>query len=87
MKAFRKNILRAITGNIARFFAIFGIVAVGAGVFAGMRAFVPDMYIAADAFYDEQNFADLQVTSALGLTDDDVEALRDLDGIEGATGI
>ncbi len=85
--AFRLNVRRAITGNLARFLAVFGIVAIGAGVFAGLRMFVPDMYASADAFFDRYNFADIQVSSPLGLTDDDVEAIRQVDGVRGATGV
>ncbi len=85
--AFRLNVRRTVTGNLARFFALFGIVAIGAGVFAGLRMFVPDMYASADAFFDRYNFADIQVSSPLGLTDDDVEAIRAVEGVRGATGV
>lgn len=85
--AFRLNVRRAITDNLARFFAVFGIVAIGAGVYAGLRMFVPDMYASADAFFDRYNFADIQVSSPLGLTDDDVEAVRQVEGVRGATGV
>ncbi len=85
--AFRLNVRRAITDNLARFFAVFGIVAIGAGVYAGLRMFVPDMYASADVFFDRYNFADIQVSSPLGLTDDDVEAVRQVEGVRGATGV
>lgn len=87
MRTFVKDIVRSVTGNLARFLAILGIVAIGAGVYAGLRAFVPDMYLSADAFYDGQDFADLQVISALGLTDDDVEAVLAVDGVAEAMGV
>lgn len=86
-RAFALNVLRAITNNLARFLAVFCIVAIGAGVYAGLRMFVPDMYASADAFYDRYNFADLQVTSPLGLTNDDVTAVRGTSGVRGAVGV
>lgn len=86
-RAFDLNVRRAITSNFARFLAVFCIVAIGAGVYAGLRMFVPDMYASADAFYDRYNFADLQVTSPLGLTEDDVAAVQATEGIRGASGV
>ena len=37
-----------------------------------------------DAFSDESNLMDIRVISTMGLTDDDVEALSQIEGISGA---
>ena len=59
------------------------IVALGAGFYAGLRMAAPDMRLAADAYYDGTGLYDIRVVSTAGLTDDDVAALRAVDGIEG----
>lgn len=52
-------------------------VAVLTGIYAGCR----DAFLAADRFYDAQGLMDVQVLSTLGLTDDDVTALRRVSGV------
>lgn len=85
MSAFAKNIWRSIQGHLSRFLALFAIIALGAGVFAGLRMFVPDMHTSADQYYDKLNMIDFRITSTLGLIDDDLNAVRNLDEIEGAS--
>lgn len=85
--AFRANVLRGVTGNLARFLAVFAIVAIGAGVYAGLRCFVPDMYASADALFDRYNLADVQVSSPAGLTASDLAAVRAVPGVRGAAGM
>lgn len=85
MSAFTKNIWRSIKEHLSRFLALFAIIALGAGVFAGLRMFVPDMHTSADEYYDKLNMIDFRVTSTLGLVDDDLQAIRELDEIEGAS--
>ena len=47
--------------------------------------FVPDMHTSADQYYDKLNMIDFRITSTLGLIDDDLNAVRNLDEIEGAS--
>lgn len=84
--AFNTDILRSITGSWGRFLAIVGIVALGCGFYAGLRMTAPDMDGAADAYYDETSLMDIRVVSTLGLTDADLEALRQVDGVEEVEG-
>ena len=42
------------------------------------------MRYSGDAYFDRKNLMDLQVISTMGLTDEDVEAIEKLDGIEKA---
>lgn len=44
------------------------------------------MRISGDRFYDETNLMDLKVQGTLGLTDDDVKALSEVEGIRSAEG-
>lgn len=79
--AFNKDVLRSITHSLGRFLAIAGIVALGTGFYAGLRMTAPDMKLAADQFYDGTNLMDIRVVSTLGLTDDDLAALRGVEGV------
>lgn len=40
------------------------------------------MRYSGDAYFDEKNLMDIQVMSTLGLTDEDIEVLKQVDGIE-----
>lgn len=81
-KALRKDFYMEIRRSMGRFLSIFFIVAIGVAFFAGIRATEPDMRLSGDEYFDEANLMDIQVISTLGLTDDDVEALEDVEGIE-----
>lgn len=82
MKTFSKEIRRSITHSPSRFWAIFAIVALGAGFFAGLRAAAPDMRTTGDAYYDSSNMMDIRIVSTLGLTDGDVDAVKNTSGIQ-----
>ena len=79
--AFNKDVLRSVTHSLGRFLAIAGIVALGTGFYAGLRMTAPDMKLAADQFYDGTNLMDIRVVSTLGLTDNDLAALRGVEGV------
>nr|WP_260620371.1 FtsX-like permease family protein [Gordonibacter massiliensis (ex Traore et al. 2017)] len=66
--------------------AIAAIVALGTGFYAGLRMTAPDMKLAADAFYDGTHLMDVRVLSTLGLTDDDLQALRGVEGVQAVMG-
>lgn len=83
-KALRKDFYMEIRKSMGRFLSIFFIVAIGCAFFAGIRSSEPDMRYSGDAYFDRKNLMDLQVISTLGLTDEDVEAIEKLDGIEKA---
>lgn len=84
--AFDTEIARSITGSWGRFLAIVGIAALGCGFYAGLRMTAPDMDMAADAYYDQTNLMDIRVVSTLGLTDADLDALRQIDGVRSVEG-
>ena len=83
MKTYGKNIFRTIRGSLSRFLAIFAIVALGVGFLAGLLVSPMDMRLSADALYDETRLYDLRVVSTLGLTEEDVEAVSAVEGVEG----
>lgn len=82
VKAFHKDVLRAITHSWSRFLALFVIVALGAGFYSGLRTTAPNMRATADAYYDDTRFFDVRLVSTFGFTDDDVEAIRATEGVE-----
>ncbi len=83
---FNKEVLRSVTGSPGRFLAIFAIVALGVGFYAGLRMTAPDMRLAADAFYDASKLMDLRVASTMGMAEGDVDAIRAVEGVEEVMG-
>ena len=81
-RTYRKNVLRTVRGSLSRFLAITAIVALGVGFFAGLLATTPDMRYSADRFFDDTALFDVRVVGTLALTDDDVEAIRAVEGVE-----
>ncbi|MDE8702443.1 ABC transporter permease [Adlercreutzia equolifaciens] len=81
MSAFDKDVVRSIRHSLGRFVAIAAIVALGTGFYAGLRMTAPDMNLAADAYYDGTALMDIRVVSTMGLTEDDMNALRQVDGV------
>lgn len=56
--------------------------ALGTGFFAGLRMTAPDMKLAGDEFYDGTNLCDLRVMGTLGLDDESIRQLRQVEGVE-----
>lgn len=81
MKAVTKNIFREIRKTKNRFMSIFTICAIGVGFFSGVRATGSDMKIMADNYYDEHELFDLRVMSTFGLTEGDLQALSEIEGV------
>ncbi|WP_051924011.1 FtsX-like permease family protein [Bifidobacterium biavatii] len=79
--AFAKDTLRCWLRGWKRFVSIAVISLLGVAVLTGIYAGCRDMFLAADRFYDAQGLHDIQVMSTLGLTDDDVAALKSIDGV------
>lgn len=81
-KSLFKDLFREIWKSKNRFISIFCIVAIGVASFAGMKSSAPDMEYTIDNYFDEYNIQDLQIISPLGLTEEDIEAIRGVDGVE-----
>ena len=77
-----KEFFREIKKSRNRFLSILVIVTLGVAFFSGVRAACPDMKLSADIYFDEANLMDLRVLSTLGLTDEDVKALEEIEGVE-----
>lgn len=85
-KALHKDFWQEIRKSRARFISIFCIVALGVAFFSGIQASSPDMRLSGDDYYNEVQLMDLKIVGTLGLTEDDIEAVRAVDGVESAEG-
>ena len=85
-RALHKDFWMEIRKNKARFVSIFLIVALGVAFFSGIQATSPDMRFSGDAYFDSARLMDIKVVGTMGLTDEDVEALESIDGVEEAVG-
>ena len=82
-----KLTLREIKNSLGRYLAIFAIIALGAGLFVGLRLSRPDFLETYDRYIDETNFYDFRLVSTLGLTEDDLREVMKIDGVTAAEGI
>ena len=88
-KSIIKLTKREIRSSLGRYLAIFAIIALGAGLFVGLRLSRPDFLETYNNYTHETNFYDFRLVSTLGLTDDDLAEVKKLDGVklaEGAVG-
>ncbi len=73
--------LRKITRAKGRFLALFGIIALSSGFFAGLKVTGPDMKQSAEKYYRDTNLMDLHLLSDIGFHAGTVELLAALDGV------
>ncbi|WP_312371773.1 FtsX-like permease family protein [Lachnoclostridium sp.] len=85
-KAYNKDIWRSMKKGKRRFFSIMLITALGVTMLTGIKAACVNLRYSADDFFDRQNLFDISVVSTLGLTEDDVQALKELESINMAEG-
>lgn len=81
---FRK-LIRTIGKYKAQFISMIVMIALGAGVFVGFNIEWYSLEKDGNAFFDEMNYADYRVYSGTGFSEDDIEAVRNIDGVENAT--
>ncbi|MGN0405185.1 MAG: FtsX-like permease family protein [Bariatricus sp.] len=84
--AYQKDIKRTIKKGKKRFCSIALIAALGVTMLCGLKAACVDLRHTADRFFDEQNLYDISIMSTLGLTEEDVQALRGMDGVKQVQG-
>ena len=86
MKPTHKDFYMEIRKSPGRFLSILFIVALGVAFFSGIRASEPDMRLTGDTYFDESNLMDIKALSTYGVTQDDVNAISKIDGVEHAEG-
>lgn len=81
-KSLRKDFRREIKKSFSRFISILLIVALGVAFYSGIRSSMPAMQMTADSIYDKENLMDIRVVGTLGLTDGDLKAISEIEGVE-----
>lgn len=81
-----KNSLRKIWKSKGRFLSLIFIVILGTSFFAGVRETASDMLKTLDHYYDETSLYDFKIVSTMGLTEKDLESLKEIDGISAVEG-
>ena len=82
----RRLLFREIRRNPGRFFAIMAIIALGVGFFAGLKVTETAMLKTGQDYLEEQKFYHFRLLSTLGLTQEDVDAFAQTDGVAAAEG-
>src|SRR5574344_265473 len=85
--AIKKDFYMELKKTRNRFLSIMLIVALGVAFYVGVRSAEPDMRLSADKMYDENKLPDIRVLSNLGMYDDDVDFIKNIDGVKEAYGI
>ena len=80
-RAYKKSITREILSSKARFASILVIILLGVAFFSGIKSSGPDMNKAINELYKNQNLMDSKIVSTLGLTDKDLDLLKNNDKI------
>ena len=80
--ALLKDGIKEIKISYKRFLSILLIVLLGVGFFAGIKATSPDMKKTIDTYFDDLNVMDIQVISTLGLTENDITSISQVENVE-----
>lgn len=74
----KRTTLREIKGSFGRFFAIFAIIALGVGFFAGLKNTTPTMFKTVNNYLIKKQLFDYRLISTIGWTKNEVEILKHL---------
>ena len=75
MSPYVKTILRSIKMTLPRFIAIFAIIALGVGFFAGLKVSTPSFIRSVDKYADDYAMFDFKLLSTIGFKPEDIEEL------------
>ncbi|MCR5287860.1 MAG: FtsX-like permease family protein [Saccharofermentans sp.] len=86
MSPYVKTILRSIKMTLPRFLAIFAIIALGVGFFAGLKVTTPSFVYTVDGYANDYSMFDFRLLSTIGFKPEDIDALSKRTGciVEGA---
>ncbi|MCR5059656.1 MAG: hypothetical protein K6A80_01355 [Saccharofermentans sp.] len=86
MNAYFKTVFRSVRRSLARFIAIFAIIALGVGFFAGLKLTMPSFVKTGNSFVKETQLFDFRLLSTIGFDEDDISKLRSITGVRKADG-
>lgn len=78
--------IREIKNSLGRYLAILTIIALGVGLFAGLRICRPMLVDSVDKYFTEQNFYDYRVVSTIGFSQDNVFNMAEQELVKVAEG-
>ena len=81
-----KTTIREIKASLGRYLAIFAIVMLGVGFFAGLKATKPAMIATVDDYLRRQDFFDFKLLSAIGFDKEDTKELFEMSEVGQAEG-
>ena len=82
-----KNTIKSIINTRRRFLSILLMAMLGVGFFSGLVSTAPDIQQSLDTYLDEKNMYDIEIVSTLGLTDEDIDAIKQIETVDNAYGI
>ncbi len=85
-RAQRTDLIREMKKSFNRYISILLIMALGVAFYVGVRSAEPDMQLSAKEYFDSTNYMDIRVMGTLGMTEEDVAAIRAIEGVELAEG-
>lgn len=80
------DFIREVRHTYSRFLSILLLSALAVAFLVGLRATAPDMEYTADNYYDSHHLMDGYVMSTMGLTEEDLQALAQADGVDQVEG-
>ncbi len=81
-----RSLLREIKGSLGRFLAIFAIVALGVGLFAGLKITQKDFIASTTKYYRENAFYDYRILGELGFSETQEKFFSELPEVAAAEG-
>ena len=82
----RKEFVMEIKKTLGRFISIFFIVMLGVAFYSGIRSSEPSMRISGDKYFDDSELMDIKVMGTMGLSEEDIRSMEQVDGIERVEG-
>jgi len=81
-----KNALMKIKKSFGRYISLLIIVLVGVGFYTGVQSSAPDFIGVANGYYHDYSLMDFKIVSSMGLSEDDVAALKSVKNVNSVTG-
>lgn len=81
-RALKKDFYMEIKKSRNRFISILLIVAMGVAFYSGIQSAAPDMRLSGDVYFDAHKLMDVRVIGTLGITEDDLKALAEVEGVK-----